>query len=1526
MGVDRNSGRFIGRVGALAVALGVGAAIGSMPVAWALPDDTAGPATDPPGRTSTSPAADRGSTSATGPAARGQTQSRNRPPRAAATRPAPARASAASVSRTLRDITPTIPPVAATSSGPGAAARPAPAVRTQRPAAASRPTAGVATPAPTVDRAPAMSVLSSATLNTLVANRTQNTTALMPLAWSVAAYTRRDPLGEFFRTFIGDGTADNPDAGLLFGNGFSYDATTCLGAICNGGRGGIFGNGGDGFNGGNGGAAGWFGDGGKGGDGIAGQAGGAGGRGGLITGDGGDGGAGGSAVAAGAAGGDGGNGGSVGRFSVWGRGGSGGPGGDGAAGADFGDQPGTAQDAYAVAAYPGVTLQPLLSVGDTVTRTTGSVPDGYRMTGIPDGMGAYRDEQGKVHVFLNHEFGDSRFGFIETIPVLGEPPIKGAYVSELILDPDNANVISGDLAFTQAKLWNPDTGTFIDRTAQWRDPNSNLWKFAKFCSGFLGGPESGLLDRIYFTGEEDGGADATFDALGGQTVAVADGVAYALPQMGHFQRENGVVIPTADASKTYVLLPEDRGSLDSQLYLWAGTKVPDDPNPIVRNGLTNGELYVFAARNPEIAGEGQFGIDDGTLAGRWVKVPQIIALADEATLERWVQSMNAFDFVRVEDAATSTYEAGVLYFTTTGNGQPVDGNPNAYGRLYEMRFDNPVNPLDGVGLTTLIQAKNLYEPVIQPDNIAMDIHGNLTIQENINRESRGQGPFTTGEGRIWSYNTKTGAIVELAELSQLPAAPIWTTVDPPNPSPGGTWESSGIIDVANIFGVGSWLFDVQANTLNNNLAYELATGLAGPAPNDFKVHEGGQLLLLRTAETINGGDGGVGGAGGEGSRLFGAGGDGGDGGDGGFGAGDGAGGAGGAGGVAGVGRVLFVFPRSGSAGAAGTPGCTVSCSPLKRVFAPYIDMGSIAQREQTWYMNDSVAPNQTGKPSLVATMQKTGIEAATLAFVNQQSAGGAFIWGSSQDPAYNIAFDSVQGEAIKTDVAAALAAGLRTIVSFGGITAAQNGREIGMLNGMAATTGSNAVTGAGQTSVTLTLTTPIDLATMEAGSISGRVLINGAPTDLYQVDAAGAFTFSRQVSYALPTFVGGSVAPDGASITFDLDPNTPFSPVYGPMSTEVSYGLAEGFDKMRAAYYDAIKYFYDMGIRHFDLDIEGPALSINQWGINNQRIRVFKSFQDANTFPEMELSFVLPIGPNTGWHPITDPGRLIQAAGQAKLEVATWNMMAFDYGPQSYQWMLANDKNMVDVLIGEADTGITVDPNFPIEGAVQYLIDYGLALNRQEAFQKLGVTLMVGQDDTLYVSGATPEGYTPGDAAIVEAITPAQVGSAGIANTVLDWATTNGVGLLSFWSLGRDRPSFNTVGYNPQLLVTYQTGSPANLNTETSRVPGRGNTSVTMTFAAGDRATTSGTLFNVGADWLGDFVIEGNTVRFTSTPARPVKPTGGTVDPGAGLLQVTFDGPVSETVWAKVNYVPKILREYQDDDLVYTTLFDPFDD
>jgi len=142
--------------------------------------------------------------------------------------------------------------------------------------------------------------------------------------------------GAILSIFVSNGTAAHPNAGILAGNGFSYDATTCPTDSCNGGNAGILGNGGDGYNGGNGGAARWIGNGGAGGDGApspyggadAGGTGGTGGAGGLIFGDGGTGGVGGNGITT--AGGSGGVGGAGGL--IFGEGGRGGAGGSGTAG------------------------------------------------------------------------------------------------------------------------------------------------------------------------------------------------------------------------------------------------------------------------------------------------------------------------------------------------------------------------------------------------------------------------------------------------------------------------------------------------------------------------------------------------------------------------------------------------------------------------------------------------------------------------------------------------------------------------------------------------------------------------------------------------------------------------------------------------------------------------------------------------------------------------------------------------------------------------------------------------------------------------------------------------------------------------------------------------------------------------------------------------------------------------------------------------------------------------------------------
>lgn len=61
-----------------------------------------------------------------------------------------------------------------------------------------------------------------------------------------SAVLNSNPAGDFVRGFIGNGIAENPNAGIFFGNGFSYTeyAGACISGVCDGGRAGPIGNGG----------------------------------------------------------------------------------------------------------------------------------------------------------------------------------------------------------------------------------------------------------------------------------------------------------------------------------------------------------------------------------------------------------------------------------------------------------------------------------------------------------------------------------------------------------------------------------------------------------------------------------------------------------------------------------------------------------------------------------------------------------------------------------------------------------------------------------------------------------------------------------------------------------------------------------------------------------------------------------------------------------------------------------------------------------------------------------------------------------------------------------------------------------------------------------------------------------------------------------------------------------------------------------------------------------------------------------
>jgi CubicO group peptidase (beta-lactamase class C family) len=189
-----------------------------------------------------------------------------------------------------------------------------------------------ATPLPWTALAPARRELGGASRIAAPASRSRPAEPIEPVAVSTptAASAPGAPAawrpGSVLRFFVGNGTADNPNAGILLGNGYSYTTYggACTTGACDGGNGGLIGNGGDGFAGGNGGAAGWFGSGGKGGAATtAGGTGGRGGSGGLFVGDGGQGGSGGTG------GGTGGDGGNASVLSFFGTGGLGGVGGVG---------------------------------------------------------------------------------------------------------------------------------------------------------------------------------------------------------------------------------------------------------------------------------------------------------------------------------------------------------------------------------------------------------------------------------------------------------------------------------------------------------------------------------------------------------------------------------------------------------------------------------------------------------------------------------------------------------------------------------------------------------------------------------------------------------------------------------------------------------------------------------------------------------------------------------------------------------------------------------------------------------------------------------------------------------------------------------------------------------------------------------------------------------------------------------------------------------------------------------------------
>lgn len=475
---------------------------------------------------------------------------------------------------------------------------------------------------------------------------------------------------------------------------------------------------------------------------------------------------------------------------------------------------------YAIGTGQGYTTRPLLSVGDTAPETSDPTKT-YQMVGIPDGLGAHRSGA-NVTVYMNHEL---RFT-AQSEPVIGQPLNRGAIVSKLTID-SNGTVRSGERAYDTVYLGE----NLIGPAAA---VGNSTPPFARFCSASLAGTAEGFDRWIYFANEEDD-STATFDGKGGLSVAIFDNKAYGLPDLGHFAWEQTVAQPQPAGGRQVVLIGMEDGPSDldpevsnSQVYMYVGTKDPNSSSPLRKNGLVGGTLYVLAPANKNTDSEATFR--RGTLAVQWVPIPNAGALDAEA-LEDAADAAGAFRFARPEDAAWNDANRNQLVFVTTGEARlgGVITDANRLGRVYELDL-NPADVTRSGRLTVAVNADDVIaaggDTALSPDNIDVG-QGYLMVNEDGTTTSRAAMTGLGRDGSIWRYDiAKQGVDGSSAKRVAV--------LNPPGRDGiavgKGIWETSGIIDTADLWGEGSWLFVVQAHGPTT-----------APAPNTV---EDGQLMLL----------------------------------------------------------------------------------------------------------------------------------------------------------------------------------------------------------------------------------------------------------------------------------------------------------------------------------------------------------------------------------------------------------------------------------------------------------------------------------------------------------------------------------------------------------------------------------------------------------------------------------------------------------------------------------------------------------
>jgi secreted PhoX family phosphatase len=280
--------------------------------------------------------------------------------------------------------------------------------------------------------------------------------------------------------------------------------------------------------------------------------------------------------------------------------------------------------------------------------------------------------------------------------------------------------------------------------------------------------------------------------------------------------ENTLTAET-EGDTTFIVGQED--GADGQLWAYVGQKQPWG-NPFERAGLANGAHFAVDLRDESVDNDAGFR----TKFGKGTPAAFDLAEVD------WDQSgarqnaeakSDALSLNRIEDGAWDPRHPNDFYFVTTEGGKGADVPTGLTGRdgggFWRLRFEDVDAPYLGGTLTLLLDGSEA--PLLnKPDNLDIDNHGNVLIQEDPGGNNH--------VARIVAYKIKTGERGIVATFDPAlfsPGAPGLITIDE---------ESSGIIDAREVLGEGWFLFDAQVHKTN-------------PDPT---LVEFGQLMAMRVRD------------------------------------------------------------------------------------------------------------------------------------------------------------------------------------------------------------------------------------------------------------------------------------------------------------------------------------------------------------------------------------------------------------------------------------------------------------------------------------------------------------------------------------------------------------------------------------------------------------------------------------------------------------------------------------------------------